>query len=128
MEQRIDLVIESNIANRIDEKRIMIEISKAEFFEEMKTENFSIDRLRDFFDSKKISGVEQQKFNKALQNIKNKKRINISDGILYMEEYFTRIKKIVSLLDDNTKFIVKQELSEKYKINIDKNNLFEIME
>lgn len=128
MEQRIDLVIESNIANRVDEKRIMVEISKAEFFEEMKTENFSIDRLRDFFDSKKISGVEQQKFNKALQNIKNKKRINISDGILYMEEYFTRIKKIVSLLDDNTKFIVKQELSEKYKINIDKNNLSEIME
>jgi len=127
MNQKIDLVNENNILNKTDEKKILNEISKAEFFREMEKEGFDIETLRDFFDSKKISGLEQQKFNNALQNIKERSRIKISDTILYMEEHFIKIKKILSLLDSNTKFIVKKELSEKWKIDIDCNNLFEIM-
>lgn len=127
MNQKNDLVSENNILNRTDEKKILNDISKDEFFREMKKEGFDIETLRDFFDAKKISGAEQQRFNQALQNIKERSYIKISDAILYIEEHFIKIKKILSLLDSNTKFIVKKELSEKWKIEIDCNNLFEIM-
>ena len=48
--------------------------------------------------------------------------------VLYFENNINKLKKILSVLDEETKHILKYELSSKFKIKIDKNMLYKILE
>jgi len=113
--------------NKSNEKEIIDNIDKVLFFKWMDSCGFDKDRLCDIFDSRKISGHEQDKFNQALRNAKDKVNISLINSVLYLEEYAVQLNKLLSILDNETMFVLKKELSEKYKIELDINSLSEIL-
>jgi len=126
-EERIELVNINQIINRSEEKEIIDDIYRKEFFDWMAANGFDHNTLRRLFESKRISASEQIRFNNALRNVKEDIFVNIYESILYLDESFIKIKKILSFLDDDTKYVLKTELSKKYKIQLDKNELWKIL-
>jgi len=52
--------------------------------------------------------------------------MDLSDSVLFLEE-FTRIKKILYFLDGESKWIIKNELSEKNNIELETNEVYKIL-
>lgn len=127
-ENKIELVNINKIIDKSDEKEIIYEIYRREFYKWMENHGFTQNNLRRMFESKRISSIEQNRFNSALKSAKQNIHIEIVDSLLYLEESFVKIKKIVSFLDDDTKSILKHELSAKYKIKIEKNELWKFLD
>jgi hypothetical protein len=45
-----------------------------------------------------------------------------------LEDSLNKFKKIIAYLDNDTKEILKKELAKKYRIKIESNNLYKILE
>jgi hypothetical protein len=127
-ESHIDLVNVNNILEKSYEREIIHDIYRKEFFQWMEENGFDYNTFRRMFECKRISSIEQNKFNIALRKAKESIRIDLIDSVLYLEESFVKIKKILSFLDDDTKSILKNELSKKYKIEIEKSELWKFLE
>jgi hypothetical protein len=126
-EEKIEFVNINQLINRSEENEIIDEINRNEFFKLMSEHGFDHNTLRRLFENKRISANEQINFNNALRMAKQKIFINIYESIIYLDECFIKIKKILSFLDGDTKYILKKELSDKYKIQLNKNELWKIL-
>lgn len=101
------------------------QIDETDFFEIMN--NFKIN-LSDFLKNKNQINVENIKnFNKFILKCKLKLGINISDSLIYIEKKYVSFSKLINLLNEENKQILKKEMAEKYKIKIEKNNLKKFM-
>ena len=69
---------------------------------------------------------ERHDFNIALRKIKRQYNIDIMDSILFMEETIM-LNKIIKFIDDETEWVLKDELAEKYNLNKKINNIFDII-
>ena len=83
--------------------------------------------IKNIFDDKKLSAGEQSRFNETLRNIKKETTISLTEALVFLEETFVKFKRILSILDNETKFELKKELSQKYKIDLDENTLSQIL-
>lgn len=124
---QITTIDKEKIIERVNESAWVDDIAKSTFFKLMKNNGYDLDRLKQILEDNKISSTEQYNFNDVLRKIKNEHYISLSDCIIYLEEIFTKFKKILSVFDDDTKLILKKELSEKYHIPVDSNNLKQIL-
>ena len=68
---------------------------------------------------------ERHNFNIALRQLKKNYNIDISDSILFMEETIS-LGNILKFIDDETDWILKDEMAKKHHIDDDIHNLFEI--
>jgi hypothetical protein len=91
---------------------------KREFFEWLDKKGYDFNFLKNVFDGKKASLIEQNRFNIILRNAKQDLNLDICKMVVYFEEDFTKLRKILAILDGETKFIIKKELSAIYKIAI----------
>ena len=110
-----------------EENNIINNISKDNFIFWLNENGFDDVYLKKFFQEKRISSVEQNRFNIVLRKCKKELSVSIIDMILYLESPTNRLKKIISTLDESTRHILKYELAGKYKIKIDKNILSELL-
>jgi hypothetical protein len=111
---------------KLNEQELINEISKNEFFDWMTLNGYNFNKIKNVLDNKKISTTEQYKFNEILRKAKKEVKISLIESIVFLEESFIKFKKIIDVLDNETKFELKKELSEKYHIKMDKSNLSQI--
>ena len=116
-----------NINNRTNEKELVNNILRTEFFDWMKENGYDIDKITEIFDGKKLSASEQSRFNIILRKSKKEMNISLTEIIMFFEESFEKFKKILQVFDGETKFELKKELSEKFHIKIEETNLEEIL-
>jgi len=114
--------------NSTNEKAIFYDITKTDFFKWMSSKGLSSEELKEIFEGKKMNSFEQNKFNMLLRKVKSELLFSIVECLVYLDEAVVDMKKLVCALDSETKYIVKRELSEKYRIPLDKTNLSEILE
>jgi hypothetical protein len=123
--------IETNKEDLFDgneETDIINIISKQNFMNWLEINGFSEKQIKQFFQEKRISSIEQNRFNILLRKAKKETGISIVEIVLYLENSVVKLKKIISILDEDTFHILKHELASKFKIKIDKNMLYKILE
>jgi hypothetical protein len=125
---KIESLSKDEVFNKSKENEIIDNISKEEFLKWMTDNGFSKSFLKTIFDEKKIGSVEQSSFNQLLRRTKKEMNITILDSVLYLEDSLNKFKKIIAYLDNDTKEILKKELAKKYRIKIESNNLYKILE
>ncbi len=128
LNQKVNISNTSSINNKDDEKNIIDSICREEFYKWMSENDYTDPELKEIFNSKRISAYEMNRFNATLRRMKEETGIGLIEVILYFEEEFIKIKKILSVLDDDTKLLLKKELGAKYKIKIETNDLSSILE
>ena len=123
----VTTVDKEKIICRVNEQELVDEILKKEFFIWMKDNGYGYKEIKEIFDGKRLSAAEQSKFNSTVRRIKKEENISITETIVFLEESFTKFKKILSIFDGETKFELKKELSKKYHIKLDETNLSQIL-
>lgn len=112
----------------LNEQELINDISKNEFFKWMNNCGYGFNEIKEILDGKKLSAGEQSRFNSILRKAKVEIKVNLTDSIVFLEESFTKFKKIIAILDGETRFELKKELSENFKIKIDENSLSQILD
>jgi len=116
------------VYNRINELELVNEIMKNEFFVWMNENGYNHRQIKEVFDGKRLSAGEQSRFNVTVRRAKKEANISLVDTVIYLEESFARFKKILSVLDSETKFELKKEMARKFRIKIEETNLSQILE
>jgi hypothetical protein len=108
---------ENNYLDMIDRKK----------FYEILQEKYKYDYLT-FFNSKTVSSIEKENFNSLLKKLKKNHDINIVESLLYFEHDFLDMLTLISFLDDDTKYMVKDELSKNHHKKLLKTKLGKFLE
>lgn len=69
---------------------------------------------------------EQHEFNIVLRKMGRKHNISITECILFLEDSIL-LSNILKFIDDETEWVLKDELAKKYNINKKNNKLFELL-
>jgi len=96
------------------ENKFLNGINKKTFFDAVEKENIN---LANILLNKNRPIREYHKFNLFLRKL-NRHGLTIYECIMYMEEEYVKFKKILSMLDAENIFRLKDELSKKFKIKI----------
>lgn len=123
---KIVMVKPEKVIQRTNENELFDDISRQEYFKWMENQGFSYENLMKLFENKRISSIEQNRFNSILKRAKSEINVDIYESILYLEEQFVKMKKILNLLDDELRYLLRTEMEEKYKIKTDKTNFDEM--
>ena len=123
---KIVMVKPEKVIQRTNENELFDDISRQEYFKWMENQGFSYENLMKLFENKRISSIEQNRFNSILKRAKYEINVDIYESVLYLEEQFVKMKKILNLLDDELRYLLRTELEEKYKIKTDKTNFDEM--
>jgi len=102
------------------------EIDSDRFFQILKDDyGFEYEDISRFIEGGVYSFNEQHDFNIILRKLKRDNNISIRESILYLEDCML-LNHILKFIDDETEWILKDELSSKYGIK-QNNKLFEIL-
>lgn len=116
-----------SIKEKSNEKELMNNILRDEFFKWMEERGYDQNKLKSIFECKKINDLDQINFNDILRRAKKQMNISLTDMIMFFEETFETFKKLLLVFDGETTFELKKELSKKYHIKLDETNLNEIL-
>jgi len=115
--EKIKLVDHNNLQHRTQETELLNKINCSEFINWLNQNKYDKDKIHQLLENKHPTSLEQSDFNNLLRKAKKELKIGICECILYIDELlFIRMKRIVNLLDDETKCILKRELLERYKV------------
>jgi len=109
------------------EESLFNDISKKSFYNWLERYGYGSNKLKTLFDQKTIDTTEQNKFNNILKQAKVETKIPINEMILYFEDDLIKLNKILSMLDNSVMDIVKNELSKKHKIKIEKSSIYKLI-
>lgn len=112
---------------KLNEHELINEILKNEFFNWMSLNGYNFNEIKNILDGKKISANEQYKFNEILRKAKKEVKISLTESIIFLEESFVKFKKILAILDNETKYELKKEFYENHRVKQDKSNLSQIL-
>jgi len=126
MSERMDMISKEVLSISKSEENIIDNIQKTKFFELLDKYEFTYEKLQVIFESEMYTNDTQNNLNIILRKIKKLHGMNMSDSVIFLED-FTRIKKILYFLDGESKWIIKNELSEKYNIEIETNELYKML-
>ena len=102
------------------------ELDSARFFDIMETDfGYDYKTISRFIQGCSYTINEQHNFNIALRQLKKNYNIDISDSILFMEDTIS-LSNILKFIDDETEWILKDEMAKKYQIVDDIHGLFEL--
>jgi hypothetical protein len=125
---KITVIDKEKVSGKINENEVVNEILKKEFFNWMSENGYGYSQIKEIFDGKRLSANEQNRFNSVIRQAKTEAKISITESIIFLEETYTKFKKIISVFDNETKFELKKELSSNFHIKLDENNLSQILE
>lgn len=126
MSENMDAISKEILSISKSEDSIINKIQKDIFFNILKRYEFTYEKLQLIFQSEIYTNEIQDNLNMILRKMKKKHKILISESVLFLEE-FTKIKKILYFLDGESKWIIKNELSEKYNIELETNELYKLL-
>ena len=102
------------------------ELDSDRFFRLLKEEyGFDYKSISKFIEGGVYSFNEQHEFNIILRKMKRDKNISISESILFLEDGML-LNHILKFIDDETEWILKDELASRYGIE-QNNKLFDIL-
>ena len=110
-----------------DENLIIDNIIQKKFFDYLKFYEYDESKLKELFE-RKILPNEQIEFNETLRLAKIKLDLSFTEIILFLEDYYLKAKKLLTVLDEESILMLKKELSKKYGIIIENNNLGQILQ
>lgn len=120
----------NDIVNIVDSSKyddiIINKINNDLILKILKLNGISYENLITIFDGNVYTVSVQNKLNSILRNIKYEYNILLYEMILYFEN-FTDIRKILKFLDDENKWIIKNEMSKKYRIELETTILSDIL-
>lgn len=119
---------QGKIVNKTNESELVKGIMESEFFVWMNDNGYDYNSMKELFEARKISATEQSEFNDTLRRAKEEINVNIMDMIICFEENFVKFKKILDIIDSDTKYELKKELSKKHYIKLEETNLNQILE
>ncbi len=122
----MDVVSKEVVNITKNEEAIIDDIEKNNFYKILNTYRFPRKDLEVIFQSEIYTNNIQEELNIVLRKLKKEHGISITDSVLFLDE-FTKVKKILIFLDGESKFILKNELSEKHGIEIETNDLYKIL-
>jgi hypothetical protein len=111
---------------RFNEDELFDDINKKKFYNWLNKNGYTKEKLQVLFDRTKIDGMEQNKFNNTLIRASLETDITISEMVLFFEDDLIKMKNILFVLDKTVKNKIKEELSHKYSIKIEKNNSYQL--
>lgn len=112
---------------RVNEELIHKQMDCSRFYELMDFQyGINFGTISRYIHGGQYSPLEQQNFNIALREMKYTFGFTVTDAILFLEERFP-LNKIKKFIDSETEWVLKFELSEKYSIDMEDNNLFNFM-
>ena len=111
----------------LEEDELFDNFSKKTFYTWLELNGYDNDKLKFLFDLKKVDTTEQNKFNNILKRAKIELGIPIHNMVLYFEDDLIRLKKILNIIDNSVNDIIKNELSVKHKIKIDKSSIYQLI-
>jgi hypothetical protein len=102
-------------------EQINLEVIEKKLFENMV--NFG-----KFFETKKrLNSVEISGINRLLKECSRLYNIKIFDCIIYIDFKFVDLKKIVNVLDDDNKELLKTEIRDMYDMKVDVPKIFKFL-
>lgn len=113
-----------HIINKNVESNIINDMENSEIENYMKSKGFDISVY--LLKNNLIQSIDILKFNLFLRNIKDDLKINIVDTLVYFENNYISIEKILYLIDNETKCSLRKELTNKYNKKVVKNKLFSL--
>jgi len=124
---KITIVDKDKVQDRTNENELIQEILRKEFFIWMNDNGYNHEQIKEIFDGRRLSASEQSRFNSVIRKAKKEVNISITESIVFLEEVYVKFKKILSVFDGETRFELKKELSDNFKISLDENNLDQIL-
>ena len=107
------------------EKNIVDSMFKTEFYKKVNEYGMKLDEL--FINNRKSNKSMMEPFNFMLKKFKKDYLFDISDMLVCIEQDFANLFIILNLLDEETKFLLKEELCENYDLKLKKNLLSAFM-
>lgn len=117
----------AKLGDRIEEDRVVEDIYKREFVEWLSKNDISFDYIVKIIESEKMNSIIKYNFNQILLSAKTDINFDIYKIILYIYENIGMLRKILILIDDDVKQIIREELAEKYKIQLKSGSIMELM-
>jgi len=108
---------EDSLYNQMDSDR---------FFALCTKYGYTYNKISRLIDGRNFTIREQQEFNIVLRKLKRVYNIQISESIVFLEEQIS-LNNILKFIDDETNWVLKEELAEKYFLKDDKNIIFDIL-
>jgi hypothetical protein len=124
--KKIPLVNVDNLIHKSNEGELFDDMARIEYFEFLSRNGYDYTTLKTLLENKRISSSEQSKFNSVLKKARDEIDVKVCESVVYLEEYFVKTKRILSLLDEEVFFILKSEMQKKYCIKLDTTNLDEL--
>ena len=94
-----------------EEIEIIENFSKEKFFNDIQRLGVNLENLDKL-------GADKEVFNWVLKCLKEKYNYNIYECVLYLEKDYIPLKKLLTLLDDSVKQIMKEEMAKVFNIKI----------
>lgn len=117
MSEKIQLVSLDKIIQKSAETDILDKILCEKFFKWLNEKGYNNSKLCNLFNNGKNNEEDIVNFNKMLREAKQELDIQISSILIYFEEFFTKFRKMSSLLDIDVKQIIKEELNDRYRFH-----------
>lgn len=102
------------------------EIDEHFFFDVLEKNGYDYTRISRIIDGGVFTFAEQHEFNIILRHIKRHDGIKLMDSVLYLEDTIT-LPKILRFIDGETEWELKDELADKYGIDKDISNIYDIL-
>ncbi|MFA5484943.1 MAG: hypothetical protein WC260_01715 [Candidatus Pacearchaeota archaeon] len=126
-EEKLKLISKDTLIEKPNEKQIFDDIDKEtlyDYFLEYKLDKSIFDKI---FYAETYSTTEQNEINQIFRTISKTYDISMVDIVLFLENDFGKLKKILSFLDGDSKSLLKKHISNEYHIKMDSNKLYKIL-
>jgi hypothetical protein len=109
------------------EEDLHLELDSSRFFFILEKDfNYSYKTISRLIQGSCYTPNEQHEFNITLRRLKMLYNIDIMDSILYLEDTIM-LSNILKFIDDETEWMLKEELSAKFCIDVDVKTIFDFM-
>jgi hypothetical protein len=126
MSDNMELVSKKITDNYKTENALFDDILKNEIFSLIEKYGYTYEKIRELFESELYSTNLKHDLNMIFKKLNKVHGIDLFDIFRFLEE-FTKIKKILLFFDEELIWILKQEISKKCGIKINKTELYKIL-
>ena len=110
-----------------NEDTLHLELDSDMFFRILEEDyGYDYKTISRFIEGGVFSLNEQHEFNIVIRKLKRERNIDITDSILFLEDSIL-LNHILKFIDDETQWVLKDELAKKYNIDKKNNNIFNLL-
>ena len=109
-----------------NEKMIYDTLSQKSFFKVLGSKDYDIDILTTLFDEEEFQTIDKCEFNNILQTINKVNKFPMFDMLLYLDKNVADLKKVMTVLDDKSKAILKEESKKRFHIKLSECSLMDL--